>query len=287
MTTPAETIRARGGLAATYELHADGHTREHIAAAVRAGSIERVRQGWYSGRDIHPLLREAARVGGPLTCVSALSLHGAWTPHDIDLHVAVPSNACRLRTRHDSRLRLVDAARPAVRAHWRSTIAQRLIQPPIECLIDLIDCQPAELVIAVADSTIRSHLLLRAEWEALVTSAPRSQRRWLARVDGICESGTESLWFTRMAPFRLPIRRQVTVPGVGRVDFLIGDRLIVEVDGATYHTDPEAFERDRRRDALLSARGYRVLRFSFRQVMQRWHEVEAAVLAAVIRGDHH
>jgi hypothetical protein len=30
-----------------------------------------------------------------------------------------------------------------------------------------------------------------------------------------------------------------------------------------------------------------VLRFSYRQVMERWEEVEAAILAAVIRGDHH
>lgn len=78
----------------------------------------------------------------------------------------------------------------------------------------------------------------------------------------------------------------MTIPGVGRVDFVIGAFLVVEVDGAEYHTDPERFEADRHRDAMLSIRGYRVLRFSYRQVIHAWHEVEAAVLAAVVRGDH-
>jgi very-short-patch-repair endonuclease len=70
------------------------------------------------------------------------------------------------------------------------------------------------------------------------------------------------------------------------VDFVIGERLVIEVDGAEYHTDPVRFEADRRRDALLSARGYRVLRFSYRLVIDDWPTVETAVLAAVARGDH-
>jgi len=80
-------------------------------------------------------------------------------------------------------------------------------------------------------------------------------------------------------------RRQVTIRGVGRVDFVFGTRLVVEVDGEVFHSGSTEFEADRRRDALLSARGYRVLRFSYQQVMQRWPEVHAALLAALLRGD--
>lgn len=81
-------------------------------------------------------------------------------------------------------------------------------------------------------------------------------------------------------------RLQVRIPGVGRVDLLIGTRLVVEVDGRAYHSDPQDFERDRTRDARLSIRGYRVLRFSYQQVMSRWGEVKGAILAALARGDH-
>ena len=50
-------------------------------------------------------------------------------------------------------------------------------------------------------------------------------------------------------------------------------RLIVELDGFSYHRSRAAFERDRRRDAALMLAGYRVLRISFRRLAddpRRW-----------------
>ena len=86
---------------------------------------------------------------------------------------------------------------------------------------------------------------------------------------------------------RLRPIRQFRIAGVGRVDFVFGDRLVIEVDGREFHASPDQFESDRRRDAVLSALGYRVLRFSYRQVMDRWDEVELAVRAAIARGDRY
>jgi hypothetical protein len=56
----------------------------------------------------------------------------------------------------------------------------------------------------------------------------------------------------------------VNVPVEGiEVDFLWpGARLVVEVDGYEFHRDRAAFERDRRRDAVLQRAGYRVLRIT-------------------------
>jgi very-short-patch-repair endonuclease len=45
-------------------------------------------------------------------------------------------------------------------------------------------------------------------------------------------------------------------------------RLVVELDGRAFHATAAAFERDRRRDADLQARGWRVLRFSWLQIVQ-------------------
>jgi very-short-patch-repair endonuclease len=67
---------------------------------------------------------------------------------------------------------------------------------------------------------------------------------------------------------------------------MIGDRLVVEIDGREHHSSREQFEVDRRRDAALSARGYRSLRFSYRQVMHHWVTVEQAILGACVRGHH-
>jgi very-short-patch-repair endonuclease len=46
-------------------------------------------------------------------------------------------------------------------------------------------------------------------------------------------------------------------------------RLIVEVDGYTYHSHRAAFERDRRRDQQLVAAGYRVIRVTWIQLRDR------------------
>lgn len=286
MHAVARFVRARGGLAPTHELLASGHSRQAIAVAVRGGDVIRARQGWYVSRDIHPLLVEAVRVGGVASCISGLALYGCWVPPGSDLHVAVGSHSSRLRSRQDRRQRLTSVSRPQVVIHWRESLAPTIVLPPLQCLSDVVSCQPPDLASAVADSLLHRMPQLTHDWPDFVAAAPAAHRWWLAAVDGVCESGTETVFWFRMAAHRLPISRQRRIAGIGRVDFLIGDRLIVEVDGAEYHTDREQFEADRHRDALLSARGYRVLRFSFRQVMFAWAEVEAAVLAAVVRGDH-
>jgi very-short-patch-repair endonuclease len=43
-------------------------------------------------------------------------------------------------------------------------------------------------------------------------------------------------------------------------------KLVVEVDGYEFHGDRDSFENDRARDAILVAHGYRVLRFTARQL---------------------
>jgi very-short-patch-repair endonuclease len=111
-------------------------------------------------------------------------------------------------------------------------------------------------------------------------------RLQLADVDGRSESIIESISRFRCRALGLQVRIQVTLASGVRVDMVIGDRLVVEVDGREYHSNPAAFERDRIRDARLTALGYRVLHFSYKQVMYDWPSVEAAILAAVEHGDH-
>ena len=49
----------------------------------------------------------------------------------------------------------------------------------------------------------------------------------------------------------------------------------VYVDGFLYHSTRQAFERDRARDAALQAAGYRVVRFTWRQITHEPHAVVA------------
>lgn len=66
-----------------------------------------------------------------------------------------------------------------------------------------------------------------------------------------------------------------------RVDFCWPEhRLIVETDGFEHHGTRAAFERDRAKDARLTAGGWRVLRFTRSQVHENATFVAAVVLSA-------
>jgi very-short-patch-repair endonuclease len=272
---------------ATWELHLDGFDRTGIRDLVRAGRILRVRQGWYAEPDIHDDLARAARVGGRATCATLLRLRGAWVAPDRRLHVSVPSDACQLRNSTAMRRRLATDRQP-VRVHWSDAQQgrSRLMVDELSALRHYAACARPELVGASAESLLRQHPRLAEGIRRFAASAPPRLARVLQTVDGTTESGTEFLLRWRLRGLLAhPLRPQVPIPGVGRVDFVLGSRLVIEVDGFQYHSDPLQFEQDRARDAALSSLGFRVLRFSYHQVMQAWPSVQSAILAAVVRGD--
>jgi len=59
--------------------------------------------------------------------------------------------------------------------------------------------------------------------------------------------------------------------------------LIVEVDGYAFHSSRSSFERDRRRDRELQAAGYRVLRFTWRELTEEREAVVATLTAGLLR----
>ena len=70
-----------------------------------------------------------------------------------------------------------------------------------------------------------------------------------------------------------------------QVDFCWPEqRLIVETDGYEHHGTRAAFERDRAKDAQLTVRGWRVLRFTAPQVRDAscaaWYGCSAAAAAS-------
>ena len=81
----------------------------------------------------------------------------------------------------------------------------------------------------------------------------------------------------------MPITPQVWLAG-HRVDFLIGDRLVLQIDGST-HVGAQR-DSDIRHDAQLMLLGYHVIRVGYDQVVNRWHEVQSHVQRAVAQGLH-
>jgi very-short-patch-repair endonuclease len=72
--------------------------------------------------------------------------------------------------------------------------------------------------------------------------------------------------------------------GPYEIDFLWRtERLALETDGWEFHSDRKAFEDDRRRDADLVARGFRVIRVTWRQIAEEPLAVIARIAAALAR----
>lgn len=65
-----------------------------------------------------------------------------------------------------------------------------------------------------------------------------------------------------------------------RADFLVDEKLVVEIDGATYHSSPEAIARDQQRDVDIRREGYTVLRIPAQVVFQNSVETVKRVEAA-------
>lgn len=275
-------IKSLGELAATHELYALGFTQARLRRASRDGEIVRVRKGWF-GRPALPLaLMQAARVGGRLASVSAARWYGLWVPSDDGtLHVQVPPNACQLRTREDYRHRLSESEGLPVTVHWEAprTTASRVIVSVAEAVEQIIGTKDDEFGFVVCESAIEQRALTHKQLEAMSDRLP-VRIRYLPAITALSGSGTESIFSFRMRQLGIRFRQQVQL-GPDRVDFLIGERLVVEIDSSLH--DPV---RDRRRDARLSILGYRVLRFDYHQVINDWAMVEAVVLAAISRGDH-
>ena len=111
-----DAIERRGGCAYRWELRAGGASGDMIDVAAYYGRrVIRVRKGLYAATGEDPEVMRAWRVGGRLTCVSALAFHDdAEAPPA--LHIEVPANSPRLRDPDRRRRPLASDA--AVVVHW-------------------------------------------------------------------------------------------------------------------------------------------------------------------------
>ena len=105
-------------------------------------------------------------------------------------------------------------------------------------------------------------------------------------------SASEAFFYRRLETlpettrrFQLNAELPISFDEWGRMeaDLLCADaRLVIELDGAQHFADPEAYRRDRRKDALLQQNGYLVLRFLAEDIGKRLDYVLDAILGALI-----
>ena len=126
-------------------------------------------------------------------------------------------------------------------------------------------------------------------------SQPSPRYRPLANEDD-CESPAEDAFLRAItAIYDLkPIGRSFLGKGLRldlqveegryRVDFLANEWLVIEIDGAAYHSSPEAIERDRVRDEYFEGLGYSVVRIPARVVFNTPSDAVQRVRTALQHG---
>lgn len=277
-------LTRRGGVARTRTLRPTGASKRDLAAAVATGAVLRLRTGVYALPTIDPVVQEALRHGGLVACATACVTYGLWVldPWDDLVHVWVHPR------RHTTRLAIQpeqdDVGCCVIHRDDAPTSAGAHIVGIVHALVQLLSCRGEEAFFAALESALRQGKL-NAEARARIRRSVARRHRWLvdfARSDA--DSGLESLLRLRLHRRGLQLTSQVRVPGVGDVDFVLGDCLIMEADGKTH--DGESRHRDRMRDAVALALGFVTLRFDYAMIVHDWLVVENAVLAAVARGLH-
>lgn len=265
-------VSALGGVARTRSLIETGFSRARIAAAVDRGELRRVRRGWVAVPTADPELVAAARHGVVLSCITQARRDGLWVLREDRRHVAAEPHRGGV-------------APTTATVHWLRPLVPRppgaLVDPIENVLAAVASCQPFEDAVVVWESALRQGRADRAALERLPLGP--AARSVLVAAQDYSDSGLETLFRVRLRWLRVRILTQIWIDG-HRVDVLIGERLVVQLDGG-HHVDAQRSE-DLRHDARLMLLGYHVLRFTYAQVVSDWPQVQDAIMRAVAQGLH-
>lgn len=257
------------------ELTAAGSSRQAIERQIRSGQLVRLRRGVYATPQTCEPVKTAARHGGRLACVTAAAHVGLFVLDADTVHVGMGA--------HGRSLPHPDCA---CRPHWDDvSVTDAFGFPTVPRLLrQILGCRGLESFFVTLESALSQRLITPVEMTWLAANTNDAAREAIAFARADAGSGVESLLRWRLRRWGVAMRSQVHIVSVGIVDFLIGERLIVEVDGRVNHDGPSMRHKDLLRDANAAIWGYVTLRFDYAMVVHDWPTVEAAILAQLELG---
>lgn len=256
------------GVVSAEGLRRMGWTSTDLASALDTGALRRIAKGWFASTMADSWAVAAIRHGGRLGCLSGCRLHGLWTPQHNEPHILIDRGAARKHSawhRHPGRF-------PADAVFSLE-----------DCLAQVIGHHGAEEALTVLESASNQQRITRSTAELLIGAASGRKQRALKWFEPRAESGSETrvrLWL-RQRGFK--VRAQVVIPGVGRVDLVVGESLILECDSREFHPFSEE---DFRRDMVARALGYTPVRITYQQIFTQWEETQEYLLRLLRTGAH-
>ena len=276
------------GIVTTEQLRACGIGRHAIAHRVTCGWLRRMYRGVYlvgplqapSSASMAAVLAYGA--GALLSHHPAAVLWGLRPPPAQTMHVTVATRDARSRrgitAHHVATLHPSDATR-------RHGIP---VTSPARTLLDLAtQLTPRDLTRAVEEARIHrlaTDVSLTEQLERYPTHrGAAALKRAIPSEPALTRSEAERRLLELVRAARLPQPEANVRVGRHEVDLLWRtEELVVEVDGYAFHSSRAAFERDRRRDAELAAAGIRVIRVTWRQIVEEPEAVVARLAAALV-----
>jgi very-short-patch-repair endonuclease len=277
---------AQQGIVTRQQLLARGLTASAIDRLVRIGRLRVKHRGVYQIGPA-PLPRAAERAAALAAGGEARISHGSAARHNGLLRPDHYANGVEMTMPRGSSRKLKGVRIHRVRDLRDDEVTQVdgiPITTPARTLLDLAEVAPSRDVEQAYAAALRMKLVTPDAMREMVSRHPAHRgaplwRQLLAQHDAPAFTRSEAeeklLELTRSA--RLP-RPELNVVVLGyEVDFLWRkERVVVEVDGYAFHATPRAFVTDRRRDAELTAAGYRVLRFT-------WDDLDGDRLPVIAR----
>ena len=290
MDKVTQLLDRQGGLARRRDVLRAGLSRRRLDRLVRDGGLRLLTPHLITNVDQprpgEPLRAAVVALQGTASHEDAALLWGmelAVTPQGRS--VTVERNRSRAAhsgtTVHRSNLRAGEREERV--GIWRTSA--------LRTVLDLCRSLPLHEAVAVTDSALRRALVTVEELTGALCELPAGAgrdrvARVLTMVDLQCGSVLESLARVLLIQAGLApeqtqhVVRTAAGRWIGRVDFAWPSvRLVVETDGFAFHADRATYRKDRRRGNALVLAGWRVLRFSWEDVVSQPEQVVAAVRA--------
>jgi predicted transcriptional regulator of viral defense system len=289
MTSPSpdaaaiEWFRRHHNYALVSDLHELGMTKNRIATKVKKGEYTRVARGLVAlgspRRDIWANAMRGVMIAGSAAVTglwTAAELHDLDAPRDDTIHLVVPRTVQR-QPRDDMYIHRTRCLPPDHITTMKNVPVTSLARTVVDCA--------QHLAVPRALRVLDSCSAPTRTWQEIHRTAERlSNGRAGVRAiaDATAPDGAERMRSTLERRARDALKTYGVPDGqwnrtirdeqgrIREVDLCYPEaRLIIELDGLTHHRGPMAAQRDRETDRRLLLAGWRVLRFTWIDVMER------------------
>jgi very-short-patch-repair endonuclease len=264
---PVRALERLGGFAGRAKL-LELTSRRRLRKAVADGRVLRLARGRYGHPGVALSRRSAAALSGVVALRSAAQ-HYEW---ELKEQPAEPEVAI------GTKRKIAPDRRQGIRVLWVDLPPSDVVDSvttPIRTLVDCARRLPFDEALAVADSALRSGNVTRSDLERVEVRGAGAERvrRVLSRADGRSANPFESVLRALCVEAGLVVVPQAPVElpgGTVHPDLVSASaRVVLEADSWTFHASRKAHRADCARYNALTLARWRVLRFTWEQVMHQ------------------